>query len=378
MRLAILSSSDASCALDSIPTNLLKSCLDALILPITTIINHSLSDGIFPDQFKSAIVTPLHKKHSLPHDDLSSYRPISNLNFISKILERVIHSRLSDHLQSFSSLCPFQSAYRKHHSTETALLRIYNDLLLSINQKKVSALVLLDLSAAFDTIDHQILLHRLSFNFGLNGSALALLESYLLNRSQSVSIGSHTSSSSPLHTGVPQGSVLGPLLFCLYTTPLSYIFSDSPVSYHLYADDTQLYISFSSSDSTQNLALLSSTLDSVYSWLTSNHLSVNPSKTEYLLVGTPQQRHKLTSTSISFRGTILSPSESCQNLGVLFDSDLSFDKHISNVCRSSFYHIRQLRQIRSSLDSNSAIILANALVSSKLDYCNSLFFNLPD
>src|SRR5207245_256669 len=102
------------------------------------------------DTFKSAIVTPLHKKHSLPHDELSSYRPISNHNFISKILERMIHSRLSEHLESFPSLCPFQSAYRQFHSTETALLRIYNDLLLSINQQKVSALVLLDISAAFD------------------------------------------------------------------------------------------------------------------------------------------------------------------------------------------------------------------------------------
>src|SRR5207245_2308572 len=138
--------------------------------------NLSLSNCIFPDAFKSAIVTPLHKKRSLPHDELSSYRPISNLNFISKILERIIHSRLSDHLQSFPSLCPFQSAYRTFHSTETALQLqiIYNDLLLSINQQKVSALVLLDLSAAFDTIDHQILLDRLTLNFGIDGPAHSL------------------------------------------------------------------------------------------------------------------------------------------------------------------------------------------------------------
>ena len=139
---------------------------------------------------------------------------------------------MSDHLQTFPSLCPFQSAYREFHSTETALLRIYNDLLLSINKQEVSALVLLDLSAAFDTIDHQILLDRLTLNFGIDGSAHSLLASYLLNRSQSVSISSHTSSPSPIHTGVPQDSVLGPLLFSLYTTPLSYVFSDSRVSYH--------------------------------------------------------------------------------------------------------------------------------------------------
>ena len=280
-------------------------------------------------------------------------------------------------MNTFPSLSHFESAYRKFHSTETALLRIHNDLLQSINTQKVSALILLDLSAAFDTIDHNILLTRLQSNFGISGTALSLLSSYLTNRSQSVLIGNHSSSSSPLLTGVPQGSVLGPLLFCLYTSPLSHIFSNSPVSYHLYADDTQLYISFSSSDSAYNLTVLSSTLDSVYSWFTLNRLSVNPSKTEFLLVGTPQQRSKLTATSVSFCGTVLTPSDSCRNLGVVFDSDLSFKKHISNVCRLSFYHIRQLRQIRSSLYTNSAIILSNALVSSKLDYCNSLYYKLP-
>jgi Reverse transcriptase (RNA-dependent DNA polymerase)/Endonuclease/Exonuclease/phosphatase family len=377
IRTVILSSSNATCSLDFIPTQLLKSCLDALILPITTLVNLSLSEGIFPDNFKHAVVTPLHKKHSLPHEDLSSYRPISNLNFISKILERIIHVRLTNHLQSFPSISRFQSAYRKFHSTETALLKIHNDLNLAINERKVTALILLDLSAAFDTLDHGILLTRLARNFGISDTALSLLTSYLQNRSQSVMIGNSTSTTSPLLTGVPQGSVLGPLLFSLYTSPLSYIFSHSAVSYHLYADDTQLYISFSSSDSIRNLSLLSSALDSVYSWFTSNRLSVNPSKTEYLLIGTPQQRSKLSSTSVSFYGTILTPTDNCRNLGVLFDSDLSFKKHVSTICRSSFYHIRQLRQIRSSLDTNSAIILANALVASKLDYCNSLYFNLP-
>src|ERR1051325_11340464 len=123
--------------------------------------------------------------------------------------------------------------------------------------------------------------------------------------------------------------------------------------------------------------LLSSTLDSVYSWLTCNRLSVNPSKTDYLFVGTPQQRSKLTSSSLVFCGNTLNPSESCRNLGIIFDSDLSFKKYISTVCRTSFHHIRQLPEVRSSLDSHSIIVLSNALVSAKLDYCNSLYYNLP-
>jgi len=375
---AIKASSDATCSLDIIPTALLKSCLDALLDPITNIINLSLSDGTFPSIYKHAIVKPLLKKYNLPKEDQSSYRPISNLNFISKILERIIHTRLSTHLHSFSSITSFQSAYRPFHSTETALLRIQNDLLLAINKQKISALVLLDLSAAFDTIDHGILLKRLSSFYGISGSALNLLSSYLSNRTQSVCIDSSLTPPSPMPTGVPQGSVLGPLLFTLYTSPISTLFSNCPVSFHLYADDTQLYISFSASDAQPSLAVLSSKLDAIHAWLTTNRLTVNPSKTEYLIIGTPQQRSKLTSSTISFHNTAISPSNSLRNLGVTFDSDLSLQKHISSVCQTSYLHIRHLRQIRSILDTNSAILLANSLVSSRLDYCNSLYYHLPD
>jgi len=377
IRNIILSSSDATCELDPIPTKLLKSCLDVLIQPITKIVNLALSEGIFPSLYKNALVTPLLKKHGLPAEDLASYRPISNLNFVSKIIERVIYSRLSAHLGSFPSLSPFQSAYRPFHSTESALLRIQNDLLLAMDQQKLSALVLLDLSAAFDTIDHEILLTRLSSYFGISGCAHDLISSYLVDRTQSVSIGNHNSSPSPVTTGVPQGSVLGPLLFSLYTTPLSHLLSDSGVFFHLYADDTQLYISFPPSESISSLSLLSSTLNSVHSWFFSNRLSLNPSKTEFLIIGTPKQRSKISASSVSFCQNLIQSSDSCRNLGVIFDSDLSLKKHISSVCQTSFLQIRQLRQIRSSLDTNSAVILANSLVSSRLDYCNSLFFGLP-
>ena len=373
----ILSSNDATCSLDILPTKLLRSCLDTLLPPITTLMNLCISESTFPSTFKHAIVTPLIKKYNLPQDDLSNYRPISNLNFLSKVLERIILNRLLLHLNSFQAVSRFQSGFRKYHSTETALLRIQNDLLLAMENKRVSALILLDLSAAFDTVDHSILLSRLSDNFGLSGSVLGLLTSYISNRTQSVVIGSHSSAPSSLSTGVPQGSVLGPLLFTLYTTPLSYLLESCDISFHFYADDTQLYISFSASDSTSALSFLSNTLDSVHHWLSSNYLSLNPSKTEYLLIGNNQQRSKVTSDTLSFSGCVIQPSSSARNLGVTFEPNLSLCKHISFVCKSSFHAIRLLRQIRPSIDHHSAVLLANSLVSSKLDYCNSLYYGLP-
>jgi hypothetical protein len=214
------------------------------------------------------------------------------------------------------------------YSTETALNRIQNDLLLAMNRRQVSALVLLDLSAAFDTIDHDILLSRLQSSFGLSDTAFQLLSSYLCNRSQSVQIDQSSSDKLPLLRGVPQGSVLGPLLFTLYTTPLSHLLTASSIHFHLYADDTQLYVSFTSPDSSESLAKLSATLDQVFRWFCSNRLSVNPSKTEYLLIGTPQQRCKVTDSSVFFNGLTLLPTDSARNLLVSYSIVIQNSKNI--------------------------------------------------
>ena len=374
----IMNCNDSTCLLDAIPTKLLKSCLDVLAKPITDLVNISLSAGSFPKRFKIASVRPLIKKHNLSVNDFNSFRPISNLSFVSKILERVVLNRIFNHIQSFSIFSPFQSAYRKFHSTETALLKIQNDLLLAIDQKKVSALVLLDLSAAFDTIDHNILLHRLNSWFGISDKALSFMQSYLSDRSQFVIIDGCTSTTQPLLTGVPQGSVLGPLLFTMYTTPLSYVMNDNSVSHHLYADDTQMYCSFSAQNSQSSTEHLSVTLDKVHQWFSENRLSLNSSKTEFLLIGNKQQLAKLPSISLSFNNNVINSTSSARNLGFIFQNDdLSHQLQINKVCQTCNFQIRQLRQIRSSIDYKSSILLANALVSSQLDYCNSLYYDLP-
>ena len=370
---------ETSCLLDCIPTFLLKSCLDVLADPLTVLINLCLSQGCFPDSFKIAHVKPLLKKSNLPSEDLSNYRPISNLSFISKIIERVVHSRLSSHINSFSTFSPFQSAYRKFYSTETALLKIQDDILLAFENQKLSALVLLDLSAAFDTIDHSILLHRLESWFGLSGTVLDFFTSYLVNRSQCVTINGSISSSVPLTTGVPQGSVLGPLLFTLYTTPLAHVLKNRSVNFHFYADDTQLYVSFSPDSASSELANLLSILTTARDWFISNRLFINPSKTEFMILGTQPLMTKLPKNSLdlSFGEAVLVPLKSVRNLGISFDTDLSFKSHFSKLSQSCFAFMRHFRRVRKTLDTRSSIILANAFISSKIDYCNSLFFGLP-
>ena len=305
---------------------------------------------------------------------INNFRPISNLIFISKILEKVVASRIQSHLSSNSLSSSFQSAYRIFHSTETTLLKIHNDLILAMDRGEVTSLILLDLSAAFDTVDHSILLTRLQNWFGLDGLSLDWFSSYLSLRSQAVSINDSISAFSTLSCGVPQGSVLGPLLFTLYTTPLGSVISKNSLKYHLYADDTQLYISFTPTTSALSLETLTTTFNDILSWMNLNKLLLNPSKTEFLLIGTKQQRLKFSDlTNLSLSNDIIPVSSSARNLGFIFDSDMSFSDQINSVSKSCHFHIRDIRRIRHLLPLSTATALANSLVSSKLDYCNSLY-----
>ena len=243
IRKIIMKSPTTSCSLDPLPTQLLKDHLDLLVPAITKLINCSLSSGTVPSKFKQALNTPLIKKPSLDPNILKNYRPVTKLSFLSKVLERVVLTRLSDFLISINQHLPHQSAYRPSHSTETALLRVSNDILTALDERKGTMLVLLDLSAAFDTIDPKLLLARLE-GIGVDGAALKWFASYKQERHQTVNIGSSKSGSVPLRVGVPQGSVLGPFLFTLYTRPIGAIRRRHGIDYQLYADDPQVYLNF--------------------------------------------------------------------------------------------------------------------------------------
>ena len=377
VRQIIMSSPNKFCDLDPMPTVLLKACIDTLLGTITNIVNVSLRTGIFPDDFKQAHVNPLLKKTTLSKDNLKNYRPVSNLSFISKILEKVVAKRLGSHITSNNLSNVFQSAYKKLHSTETALLKVHNDITLNMDNGRVTALTLLDLAAAFDTINHSILMDRLSVWYGVSGIALSWFRSYLSGRHQRVKIGDCFSSPLNISCGVPQGSVLGPLLFTLYTTPLSLVINRHHLSHHLYADDTQIYISLSTSDASSSLQQLRTCIDDIFCWMTESRLKLNADKTEFLIIGTHRQRDKIkTLFPIPLLNQHVMPAVSTRNLGVIFDDKLNFREHISQICRTCFYHIRDLRRIRRYLPVSVAKTIATALVTSRLDYCNSLFHNI--
>ena len=263
-----------------------------------------------------------------------------------------------------------QSAYHKFYSSETTLLHVQNGFLISLDAGHSTAFLLLDLSAAFDTIDHSILTHRLQHWFGISSTALNLLSSFLSDRSQTVITPASKSNPVLLEYGIPQGSVLGPLLYSLYTTPLHSIISKYPgLCCHFYADDTQLCVSFSP-ELASAFTSIETCIKDIFSWMIGNKLSVNPDKTEYLLFNS---RNIKVPVSINFNLNTISPSKCAKNLGVIFQPDMSMDKHISSVVKTCFHQLREFRHIRSFIPKSAAIIFANAFIHSRIDYCNSLF-----
>jgi hypothetical protein len=366
------------CSLDPIPTWLLKNCAAILVPHITLLVNASLNEGTVPSEMKQANITPLLKKPGLDQQSLKNYRPVSNLSVTSKILERVVASRLENHLQRNMLQSGRQSAYRKYHSTETAMLKVYNDLLEYMDQGHPSVLVLLDLSAAFDTLDHSILLQRLELQFGITGQALKWFESYLCRRFQTVMVEGERSCPQLLEYGVPQGSVLGPKLYSLYTTPLGQKLEETEQEHIFYADDTQVYNDFIPShipEQSEGIQHIQQGLETARTWFAENKLKLNSDKTEVITLA--PKNSQCTDVSVVVGDSVVQSKPVVRDLGVLVDSSLSMEAHVNNICKSASYHLRNIGSVRRYLSADTTKSLIQALVSSRLDYCNALLIGLP-
>ena len=263
----------------------------------------SLESGLCADDWKCALVLPLLKKPGL--DRLyKNYRPVSNLQYVSKLTEKTVFDQIHTHMMTHSLYPEFQSAYRKNHGTETALVRVTNDILMKMNTQEV-------------TVNHNICLTHLNEELGICGLALEWFKSYLAKRGQrvSVSIDGSLSERFSLECGVPQGSCLGPLLFLIYASKLFRVVEDQLLHAHCYADDTQIYLSFKPISNTSQkdaVRVMECCIEKIRRWLIHDRLLLNDDKTEFIIIGTCQQLNKLQAMNIKVGSSEIKPS--CQGL----------------------------------------------------------------
>ena len=236
-----------------------------------------------------------------------------------------------------------QSGFRPHHSTETALQSILNDIYRSIDARKLTLFVALDISAAFDALEHDILLKRLEHTFGIKGWALNWIRSYLSGRTQFVKVDDSTSEKYPCLFGVPQGSVLGPILFALHVFPIASVIEKTGLQHHQYADDTQLYISFKSTEKQPSILSTERAVEAVRRWFIVNGLQLNPDKTEAIFLGTTQNLSSVSDCeTLNISGSVVKLANQVKSLRVIVDSRLSFDAQISSICKASYFLIKAL------------------------------------
>ncbi len=377
VRTAINSLATKSCELDFVPTLLLKDCVDLFLPILTHIFNLSLNTGKFIMDWAHAKIRPLIKKPGLLID--KNYRPVSNLSFLGKSLEKLVIHQLTNHMEQHAPLPDHQSAYRKGHSCETALAKFANDCLWSMENHEINAILCLDLSAAFDTVDHDIL-QVLQSQFGVTGTSLDWFQSYLHPRTCAVTVGNAESSPRGLPFSVPQGSCLGPILFTAYTASLGSCPDERISGLYGYADDHSLRTTFDPAhQDSERFAYhaLEHSMENIQSWMDSNRLKLNPDKTEFIYIGSCGLLSKAEYQQCSFLGQTILRSMSIKLLGVTFDQHLSLNVHITQKCRIAVLNLRRIQRIHSVLSIETCKILVQALVISHLDHCNVLYINLP-
>lgn len=355
-----------TCGLDPLPSKLVKENIEILSASLTLLTNKSLASH-FPASEKNAHVTPIYKGKG-DKNEFSSYRPVSNISYLSKILEKVAETQIRLHLKKNNLEPQLQSAYRKGHSTETALLKVRDDITKTLDPKSVTQLALFDLSAAFETPNIDTLIMRLACQFGIGERCGIWLKSYLAERTMQVSLGKDLSAKKTLIYGVPQGSVLGPLLFVLYTSELGKLIEMHKLKYHLYADDTQVYFSYNSGTRDQMLQRFAQCRTDMSAWMASSQLKLNESKTELLTIG----------TKYALKNQNNDETKPIRNLGAIFNKNLTVTDQINQTVKNCNFNLRKIGKIRKFLNKKTAEILINALVTSRLDCNNSLLYGAPE
>ena len=342
-------------------STMLKDIGSSLANPITKIVNLSISQGQFPSIWKSAIVTPIFK--SGDHHSACNYRPISILPIMSKVAEKCVAEQIIHHLNNSSfPLHPMQFGFRSNHSTETANCFFIEKIKSLLDKRGVVGAVFLDLRKAFDTVNHKVLLSKLS-NFNFSVEARQWVESYLFNRTQTVRINNQQSDTLSLSTGVPQGSILGPLLFCLYINDLPSVCPEAHIQ--MYADDTVLYVH--GLTKTEVAAKLTKAMLKITAWLNQCCLQLNVSKTVGMFFSKTNDCSENPDVLVS--GEKLEIVKEFKYLGIILDSNFNFRAHVKTVCKRIKFNLANFKFIRNSMSTQAAMMYMHSMIFSHMSYC---------
>ena len=363
---------NSACGENDIPAILLKQCKHELSQPLLLIWRDSLDHGYVPTPYKNQIITPVHKKSSKA--EAENYRPISLTSHIIKIFERIVRKHIVSHLVKNTIICPNQHGFQTGKSCLTQLLPHIQNILQNLQNDMDTDVIYLDYAKAFDKVDHQILLQKL-FQYGIRGKLLSWLTSYLSDRSQSVVVNGHHSKPEPVKSGVPQGTVLGPVLFIIYLNDLESCIKHSITS--SFADDTRLKKTI---QSTEDSKLLQEDIANAIKWSNENNMKLHQSKFELLAHNTDNSKllqelpfTKEFSEYITSDGSTISPKEAVKDLGVTITPDLSWSLHVSIIADDSRRMARWILSVFYERSAEVMLTLFKSLVRSRTEYCCPLW-----
>ena len=359
-----------ACGDDDIPMSLIKPIAHLIVKPLTYIfiLNMSIKQASVPEELKVSRITPIFKGGD--KIVIGNYRPISSLPVFAKIFEKIIFSQLYDYLSRNYLLSNRQSGFRPNHSTTTALLKVTEDWLDSLDRGNLVGIVMLDLKKAFDTVDHCVLLSKLQ-RLGVDGNALKWIEHYLSNRVQYTIVNGMRSSNRKIECGVPQGSTLGPLLFVIYINDLAECLEECNVS--LYADDTCIYTEHRNAKSAVDT--LNKELSVINHWLKVNKLVLNTNKCEFLLLGTKKRLKNVHDLNVHIESCTIKQVTHLKYLGVIIDESLNWSKQTEKTSKEVISRIYLLKRIRPYITQQTALMYYKSIIQVKFDYCDVVWDN---
>jgi hypothetical protein len=356
-------SNSKSTGVDGLSSSIIKNTITEIAAPLATVFNKSINIGQFPDALKIGKIIPIHKCED--NKLLNNYRPISVLPIFSKVLERLMYNRLLAFLNKNNILAKNQYGFREKHSTSMALLQLVDDISKELDNKNNTIGIFIDLSKAFDTIDHSLLLKKLA-RYGVRGIVLDWFQNYLTNRKQFVQINDVDSSLQLTTCGVPQGSILGPLLFILYINDL--VNTSKLATFIMFADDTNLF--FKHNNITVLFDMINIELANISQWFKLNKLSLNIKKTNYILFQGGNREKNIGNLNIVIDNVKIERVEKTKFLGVIINSRLNWNDHIKTVCNKISKNIGILFKIRHNLTPATLLMLYNTMIQPYYEYCN--------